>query len=530
MKTRTLVSTFALSIAGIALLAFRFLAIFTYRFDSDEPQHMHVAWGWAHGLVQYRDVFDNHMPLFHLLTAPLFAAGRDEVRLLFAARMLMVPLFVIAVYQTWLIARRLFDDTAALWGAIAAATFPLFFLGALEFRTDDLWVVFWLAAMAVAVGDRPLMHRGFLAGLFLGLAFAVSMKSILFIAALAIAVPLTCRLTRRPLVFTPALICVAMSIVPPALIAAAFAAAGLWRDFAYGVFRYNVIREEHAWRVLWFIVFYPIVRFIALRIARSGGDPALVRRRLFIFLMASSFGVILTAFWPVLAMESYLPLMPLYLLLIAGWLAPHRALVTAFAAAEIVLLIAMAQPWRNAAREEIDLVADVLTLTAPNEPVMDMKGESVFRHRPYYLVLESLANRRMHAGELRDRVAEVLVETATHVIASAHLLPHASRHFVARNYVRWGMVWVAGMPLPQLTRSEEATFDIDVPGAYVLASESGSVAAEIDGVDARNGVWLGRGRHRIRALGCVAHPLLLWAGALHTPNFMERQLAVFTRR
>src|SRR5260370_3058463 len=41
--------------------------------DSDEPQHAHVAWAWVHGFVQYRDVFDNHTPLFHLLSAPLVA-------------------------------------------------------------------------------------------------------------------------------------------------------------------------------------------------------------------------------------------------------------------------------------------------------------------------------------------------------------------------------------------------------------------------------------------------------------------------
>ncbi len=32
---------------------------------SDESQHAHVAWAWVHGFVQYRDVFDNHTPLFN---------------------------------------------------------------------------------------------------------------------------------------------------------------------------------------------------------------------------------------------------------------------------------------------------------------------------------------------------------------------------------------------------------------------------------------------------------------------------------
>ncbi|MFP5248032.1 MAG: hypothetical protein ACLGH0_15160, partial [Thermoanaerobaculia bacterium] len=58
--------------AGTAVVL-RLLAYFRYRFDSDEQQHLHVAWGWTAGLVQYRDLFDNHAPLFHILMAPLLA-------------------------------------------------------------------------------------------------------------------------------------------------------------------------------------------------------------------------------------------------------------------------------------------------------------------------------------------------------------------------------------------------------------------------------------------------------------------------
>jgi hypothetical protein len=41
------------------------------RFNADEPQHYHVAWGWSRGLLPYRDLFDNHTQLFHLLASPL---------------------------------------------------------------------------------------------------------------------------------------------------------------------------------------------------------------------------------------------------------------------------------------------------------------------------------------------------------------------------------------------------------------------------------------------------------------------------
>ena len=52
-------------IAAIVLSALmivvRVVNILHYRFDSDEPQHLHLIWGWARGFVQYRDLFDNHM-------------------------------------------------------------------------------------------------------------------------------------------------------------------------------------------------------------------------------------------------------------------------------------------------------------------------------------------------------------------------------------------------------------------------------------------------------------------------------------
>ena len=64
--------TAALILLGAATLL-RLPYIFHYRINSDEPQHLHVVWGWTRGLLQYRDVSDNHSPLFHLLMAPLLA-------------------------------------------------------------------------------------------------------------------------------------------------------------------------------------------------------------------------------------------------------------------------------------------------------------------------------------------------------------------------------------------------------------------------------------------------------------------------
>src|SRR5258707_1292890 len=72
IETRIIATLAAISVV------FRAVAFFNYRFDSDEPQHLHVAWGWTAGLLQYRDLFDNHAPLFHMLTAPLLALADER--------------------------------------------------------------------------------------------------------------------------------------------------------------------------------------------------------------------------------------------------------------------------------------------------------------------------------------------------------------------------------------------------------------------------------------------------------------------
>ena len=96
----------------LAALAFvlRVAAYFRYRFDSDEQQHLHVTWGWTAGLVQYRDLFDNHAPLFHILMAPLLAlVGAtlgERPDILLWMRLPMVVLFAIVVWATCTIARR----------------------------------------------------------------------------------------------------------------------------------------------------------------------------------------------------------------------------------------------------------------------------------------------------------------------------------------------------------------------------------------------------------------------------------------
>src|SRR5260370_2551384 len=103
---------------------------------SDEPQHAHVAWAWVHGFVQYRDIFDNHTPLFHLLSAPLVALIGERADILALLRCSIIGLNLVTVVLVQRVCTSLFSVQAGGWALIGLAFFsPLCIIGA-EFVTE----------------------------------------------------------------------------------------------------------------------------------------------------------------------------------------------------------------------------------------------------------------------------------------------------------------------------------------------------------------------------------------------------------
>src|SRR5439155_2503492 len=103
------------------------------------------------------------------------------------------------------------------------------------------------------------------AGLFLGIAFGVSMKSILFVAALSVAFIATVVLARLHPELRASHLAIgsAAVLLVPAIIAGAFTLSGAWKPFLYGVVEHNTLPFEHVWRVFWVVPLYPLIRFIA---------------------------------------------------------------------------------------------------------------------------------------------------------------------------------------------------------------------------------------------------------------------------
>lgn len=476
----------------VALIALvRVVLLFVYRFDSDETQHMHVAWGWAHGLVQYRDLFDNHMPLFHLLAAPIFLLP-EHPWLLFVARAAMLPCFFATGWLTYLLGGRLFGEDTGIFAALLALAFPPFFLGTLEFRTDDLWVVCWMAILLCVLDDRWQ-----LAGWLTGLAFCVSMKTSLFVIAIVAAAR---RVKARFLVF----------VIPPAIVSAAFAAAGVWPQMKYAVFTHNRVVSDQPWRIVW-ILPCALLWLAAGRIAD--------RRVAFVARALVAYAGVMSAFWPVLSRESWLPVYPLACMLAAPVMTRYRS---AIVLAALAITIVIAKPWRNEAREALDLVAGVQRLTRPNETIMDFKGESVFRRRAWYLVLEDITNRKLRSGAIRDTIPEALERGDVHVVVDAAHLPIRSFNFAGTSYVPWGPVYVAGFRLPAFD-GHPIAFDVRIAGDYTVLGPNGVIAATIDGTSAGTTRYLTAGTHTIVCSTPTPHPLVIWSRVLGDPEFARRR-------
>ncbi|PYK78789.1 MAG: hypothetical protein DME38_09235 [Verrucomicrobia bacterium] len=163
--------TFAASLF-IALIFLRANTITHYRFARDEAQHLHLVWGWARGFVQYRDLADNHMPLFHILWTPIYRLIGDCGTILYWMRIVSQPLYIVAFWCTYRIGSLLFSRRVGVWAAILVGLSIDYVFNSVEFRTDNLWAPLWLLCIWVLLNGALTMRRALIAGLLMGLALA----------------------------------------------------------------------------------------------------------------------------------------------------------------------------------------------------------------------------------------------------------------------------------------------------------------------------------------------------------------------
>jgi hypothetical protein len=483
----------ALIVIATAACLLRAIALVHYRFNSDEPQHLHVAWGWTAGLLQYRDVFDNHTPLLHILTAPILAALGERADILYYMRGSMLPLFAVVVIATYIAGRRLYSAQVGLWAAVFLTLFPPFFLKSLEYRNDNLWNAAWMVTLLVVVARPLTVPRSFAAGLCLGISLSASFKTTFLAGALVAAVALTRYVTadRRPWL-AQAIAASAGFAVVPLLIVLFFARHGALANLYYCMFEFNrALYDIHprTWPTRLLFIPSALALFLAARQYRAAHP-----QRLFLALTAGWVVAIVLSFWLLIGPRDFLPIMPIGAIFLAARLCRMRSHLLAGAATAAVLFVATlyyADWLENRADEHITMMNQVLRVTRPGETLMDLKGETIYRARPFYYAFETVTRAQMQLGRIKDTVREDMIAARCFVSqAQGSLFPPRALQFITDYYVDVGRLRVAGQWI-----AVDGSFNVAVPGPYVVINEYGQARGTLDGTFYRGARELGAGRH-----------------------------------
>lgn len=531
------------------MLVIRLVNITRYAFDSDEPQHLHVIWGWTRGFVQYRDLFDNHMPLFHIMFAPIFGLIGERATILYLMRFIMLPMYFVAAWCTYRIGASVFSKRVGVWAVILAGLYSRYHLVSLEFRPDNLWAPLWLLCISVLVGGPLTVRRALMAGLCLGMCFGLSMKSVLFLVSIGLAAPLTLRLVgRRHLDESwPNLArCVAAflisTLIVPLIIMGFFALKGVWRDFRYCVFDFNLLApgaEQHSvfYDVrLVLIVTTAIVTFayVAWRVTRISDNAGLAFRRGFLLIVCASYFLMMQFFWPLSRHDNDPPLYPLAAVLCCGALIAFLNALPSFgwnqvrilrstpllvflALGEIGVLVSLQPIWKDRTQGETDLLRNTLALLGPDDYVLDLKGETVFRRRCVRPAFEAITRSAIERGILLNNVPQACVQTRTCAVATLLIkrFPRDTREFVKRNYVPvTSSLRVAGAELKaSATSPGRCEFNVTIPAEYELISPAQNVSGTLDGVPYNGARFLAAGTHTFESTSISRDLILLWAQA-----------------
>ena len=228
-------------------------------------------------------------------------------------------------------------------------------------------------------------------------------------------------------------------------------------------------------------------------------------RRAVIFLGVAIYFLALRCYWPVITREDFLPVFPMMFVFLAPFMETLRAAIAArrpslpaaalpalVLAGELIWLITANPPWINRTANPIRNLEQLLHLTNPDDCVMDSKGETIFRRRPYFYVLETMTRRRIALGLIPNNIIERLIETRT-CVAKARRLPADACAFVKANYLPvFDEIRVAG---GMLHASGKAEFTVVVPARYSFISHDGATTGLLDGAPCDGPVFLNAGRH-----------------------------------
>lgn len=483
---------------------------------SDEPQHAHVAWAWVHGLVQYRDIFDNHTPLFHLVSAPLVALIGERADILALLRCSSIGFNLITLFLVQRVCASLFSAQAGRLAVIGLAFFPPFYIDGAEFRTDVLWTTLWLAWIALVTSETHLDKRCFWGGLLLAACFAVSLKSVLLLLTVVVAFAAALAWSgrfRSPLrkieplaVFKGTVLAFSGFAILAASLLGLFVVLGAGPAMYRCVIEHNLGGDEVDFlhRVIkgsrdprfWF--FLPALYFVLFALGKQSNSQYRFRVA-FVVLFVGLYPLLLLGGWPVVTRQDFLPYYPLLFVCLAPLVVSlWKYLPGPIASSRLTGLICLAVlflaevGWnadilhrkRSSDPISADRIGEVLRLTKPGETVLDPKGDVVLRPRPIYDVLELFTMAQYRGHILTDHIPEQLIAHHTMVAVRSDRYPERTRRFLQENFIWSGRLLIAGFEIPE-NAGGSFRFHLSLGGTYVFLSNGHLLSGKLNGVSIR---------------------------------------------
>ncbi|WP_162232260.1 ArnT family glycosyltransferase [Methylogaea oryzae] len=523
-------------IAGaFALISLRWIAATNKHINSDETQHLHISWAWHNGLTAYKDLFDNHTPLFHILYAPIYGLFGETPDIVFLMRLSTIPLYLAAIYLTYAIAKELFDKRIGLYAAALTAIYPRFFLIMAEFRADDLWLVLWLTSCLLYVKNRDKIETNYIFGFVVGAMFCVSMKSILLIACLVGASSASYVLGYRTENNHKARDIVAfvsgLATLPVVLLSYLASHDALGHFINQAILHNAPTHPDYLKRLISAAPYLSVYLILAAVAWKANHSPSRQQtsRRTTLLIWLTFFIPGIYIFWPWMTAQTTIPAIPIAAIFFTSAISqiPARLNYRSVSLSAVALIIAAlfevsalipnlsAQSDKNA-KPENDLLKAVLSLTDKSDKVFDLKGETIFRQRAYFPVLETITRENVQRNPELDTIAEdVVAQKAVVAIPDAPRIPPRGRQFLNDHYVQVGPVRVPGKTWPAPLPTGLLKVEIVIPGEYGLVNANGLVKASIDGVTADWPVYLSQGEHTVFVAPNTSGPLVLvWNRAL----------------
>lgn len=163
--------TFVWLIIALLWLYFSFF----HCFDDDEFQHCHNAYLIWKGLVPYRDFFEHHLPLYHIIFSPLYLFGEKPSTIFLFRLLSLVCSGLVFVF----LYRNLKENTSAriaLFCITLLAFVPMYLLKMTEARPESIAILLFTV---VAISIFPMQEnrdRIFVAGVLGGLMVCFTLK------------------------------------------------------------------------------------------------------------------------------------------------------------------------------------------------------------------------------------------------------------------------------------------------------------------------------------------------------------------